>query len=71
MWPRDLKTKIIGAEVFVELRDVVLEENGEDKIVRKLTNGEFLKSIGEKRTFLNNILRRKTNWIGHTLRRRN
>ena len=26
-------------------------------------------SIGENRTLLNNILRRKANWIGHILRR--
>ena len=30
---------------------------------------EVLERIGEKRTLLNNILRRKTNWIGHILRR--
>ena len=28
-----------------------------------------LERIGEKRTLLNNILRRKLNWIGHILRR--
>jgi hypothetical protein len=28
-----------------------------------------LERIGEKRTLLNNILRRKVNWIGHILRR--
>ena len=30
---------------------------------------QVLDCIGEKRTLLNNILRRKTNWIGHILRR--
>ena len=35
----------------------------------KLTNEQFLKHIGEKITLLNNILRRKTNWIGPVLRR--
>ena len=29
----DLDTNIIGAKVFAELRNVVLEENGEDKMV--------------------------------------
>ena len=29
----------------------------------------FLGRIGEKRTLLNNIIRRKVNWIGHILRR--
>ena len=35
IWPRDLDTKIIETEVFGELRNVVLEENGEDKMVRE------------------------------------
>ena len=34
-WLRDLDTKKIGTEVFGELRNVVLEENGEDKMVRE------------------------------------
>ena len=35
----------------------------------KETNEQVLDLIGEKRTLLNNILRRKANWIGHILRR--
>ena len=35
----------------------------------KVTNEQVLGRIGEKRIFLNNILRRKANWIGHILRR--
>ena len=35
----------------------------------KVTNEQVLKRIGEKRTLLNIILRRKVNWIGHILRR--
>ena len=35
----------------------------------KVTNGEALEHIGEKRTLLNNILCRKANWISHILRR--
>ena len=35
----------------------------------KLTNEQILERIGENRTFLSNILRRKANWIGHILRR--
>ena len=31
-------------------------------------NNEVLELIGEKRTLLNNILRRKANWIGQILR---
>ena len=53
VWLRDLDTKKIGAEVFGELRNMVLEENGEDKMV---TNEQVLDRIGEKRTLLNNIL---------------
>jgi hypothetical protein len=47
----------------------VPEENEEDKIVKlKVTNEEVLGHIVEKRTLLNNILCRKTNWTGHILR---
>ena len=35
----------------------------------KVTNEQVLDRIGEKRTLLKNILRRKANWIGHILRR--
>jgi hypothetical protein len=35
----------------------------------KVTNELVLERIGEKRTLLNNILRRKANLIGHILRR--
>ena len=35
----------------------------------KVTNGQVLERIGEKKTLLNNILRRKANWVGHILRR--
>ena len=35
----------------------------------KVTNEQVLDRVGEKRTLLNNILRRKGNWIGHILRR--
>ena len=45
----------------------MLEENGEDKIV-KVANEQVPKRIGEKRTLLNNILRRKANWIRHKMR---
>jgi hypothetical protein len=56
---KDLDNKKIGAEVFGELLNVVLEENGEDKWSEKVTNEQVLKCIGEKRTLLNNILH---NW---------
>ena len=35
----------------------------------KVTNEEVFEHVGEKRTLINNILRRKTNQIGHILRR--
>ena len=35
----------------------------------KITNEQVLERIGEKRTLLNNILRRKANWIRYILRR--
>ena len=35
----------------------------------KVTSKQLLDPIGEKRTLLNNILRRKPKWIGHILRR--
>ena len=38
-------------------------------MAREVTNGEVLERIVKKRTLLNNILRRKSNWIGHILRR--
>ena len=33
----------------------------------KVTNEQILEHIGGKRTLLNNILRRKVNWIDHIL----
>ena len=47
---------------------MVLEENGEDKMVRE-SNEQVLERIGEKKSHINNILRRKANWIDHILRR--
>ena len=35
----------------------------------KVTNEEILERLGEKRTLLNNILRRKANRIRHIVRR--
>jgi hypothetical protein len=46
---------------------VVLEENGENKMVRE-TN-DVLEHTGKKKMLLNNILRRKANGIRHILRR--
>ena len=49
---------------------MVLEENGEDKMVREVTNEQVLERIGEIKTLLNNFIHRKVNWIGHILRRK-
>ena len=35
IWLRDLGTKKIGTEEFGEFRNVMLEENGEDKMARE------------------------------------
>ena len=39
------------------------------KWTEKVSNEQILDHIREKRKTLNNILRRKVNWIGHILRR--
>ena len=66
MWIRDLDNKKIGAEVFGELRNVMLKENGEDKMTRKVIIVDVFEHTGEKRTLLNNILQTsgsETNWL--------
>ena len=45
IWLRDLDTKQIGAEVFGELSNMVLEEYGEDKWPEKVTNEQVLDRI--------------------------
>ena len=39
------------------------------KWLEKVNNEQVLDHKGDKRTLLNNILRRKANWMGHILRR--
>ena len=39
------------------------------KLSENVNNEKVLERIGKKRTLLNNIVRRKANWIGHILRR--
>jgi hypothetical protein len=66
VWIRDLDNKKIGAEVFGELRNVMLKENGEDKMTRKVIIVDVFEHTGEKRTLLNNILQTsgsETNWL--------
>ena len=47
---------------ILDLWNVVLQGNREDKIAR------VLECIGEKRIFINNILCGKANWTGHIMR---
>ena len=42
-------------QLLGELRNVVLDENGEDKMDREVTNEQLIERIEEKRTHLNNI----------------
>ena len=65
-----LGTKKIDAEIFRELWNLVLKENGENKMIRerererereRVTNEQVLERIGGKKALLNNILRRKAN----------
>jgi hypothetical protein len=39
------------------------------KWLEEVINEQLLERIGGKRTFPNNILRRKANWIGHIMKR--
>ena len=66
---RDLVINKIGADNFGEHWNVVYRRMEKIKWSEKVTNEQVLDRIGEKRTLLNNILRRKANWIGHILRR--
>ena len=65
---RNLDTKEIGAEIFGELQNGVLKQNGKinklqiSKMVRKSNHWKVLESVCEKRTLLNNVLGRKANW---------
>ena len=34
----------------------------------KITNAEVLRRVGEKRSMVETIVRRKKNWIGHIMR---
>ena len=63
MWLRDLDTKKIEA--------LKCGSGGEYKIIYldKVTNEQVLERVGEKKILLNNILRRKVNWMGHILTR--
>ena len=68
IWLRDLDTKKIGAEVSESFEMWCWRRMEKIKWSEKVTNEQVLYRIGGKRTLLNNILRRKANWIGHILR---
>jgi hypothetical protein len=57
------------SEVSGEFGNVVLEKNGEDQLDRSCEKCEVLHRVKEERNILHTIKRRKTNWIGHILRR--
>ena len=63
IWLRELDTKNILLEVLGELLNVVLQENGEDKMANKVTTEKVLESVEEKTTLINNVLCRKANHI--------
>jgi hypothetical protein len=48
---------------------VVLEKDGEVSWTDRVRNEEVLFSVKEQRNILHEINKRKTNWIGHILRR--
>jgi hypothetical protein len=48
---------------------VVLEKDVKDQLDDHMRNEEVLLGVKEQRTILHEISKRKTNWIGHTLRR--
>ena len=65
---RDLNTKLLGGNMCRAPNCCIggewRGENGQRKKLVELFN------VREKMIFLNNILHRKTNWIGHIIRRR-
>jgi hypothetical protein len=67
IWLRYLDNKKIGAEMYGKLHMWCWRRM--EKILEKLINEEVLGRIEDKRTILNNVLRKKTNWIGCILRR--
>jgi hypothetical protein len=69
IWLKDLDANKISAKIFRELRMWCWRRIEKIKWTEKVTNEHVFDRIGEKRTLLNNILRRKVNWIGHILRR--
>ena len=56
-------------EIFGELQNIVLEQNGEDKMVSEIKQQRSFLTYRREGTHLNNILRRKANRIRHILRR--
>ena len=47
----------------------MLEKDGEDQLDRSRGNEEVLLRVNEQRNILQEIRKRKANWIGHILRR--
>ena len=64
---RDLDFKKIGAKIFESFKMWWWRRTEEIERSGEVTNEEMLGCTGEKRTPINNILRRKANWVGHIL----
>ena len=69
VWIRYLDTEKVGAQLFGELRNVIWKKMEKIKWPGKVTNGEVIERIGEKRTLLSCVLRKKYSCTGHKFRR--
>jgi hypothetical protein len=47
-----------------------MEKNGEDQLDRSCEKCRVLLRVNEQRNILQEIIKRKANWIGHILRRK-
>ena len=65
LWLRYLDIKKIGAEAFEYFRNMVLEENGDDKMAKKRTNNELIEYRREKDAYKQHPAL-NANWIGHS-----
>ena len=64
LWLKDLGTKKLDRKYLESFAIGCWRIMGETKWSEKINN-EVLERIGEKRTFLNNIVRRKAKCVGH------
>ncbi|KAI5721796.1 hypothetical protein M8J77_025821 [Diaphorina citri] len=69
IWLRDVDHEEERGKIPGKFRDVALEKNGKIKWSDKIRNEEVLRRVGEERSILKTIKKRKANWLGHILRR--